>query len=101
MAAAGERLRQGAQIALLDEAARDRGRPCQLGGQVVEIEGLGQGGGEDEQQSDQLAHARALSTASMKTLGEASCISRLAMSTATCTVLARVRRSPVAASLIR
>jgi hypothetical protein len=28
--------------------------------------------------------------------GEASCISRLAISTATCTVLARVKRSPVA-----
>jgi len=39
--------------------------------------------------------------ASVNIFGDANCISRLAISTATCTVLARVRRSPVALSLIR
>ncbi|MNF81878.1 hypothetical protein D3C84_641690 [compost metagenome] len=46
-------------------------------------------------------HDRALATASVKILGEANCISRLLMSTATCTETARVKRSPVSRSLIR
>src|SRR5690606_8640971 len=47
------------------------------------------------------AHAIALSTASKNTFGDASSISRVAISTATCTLLPRVIRSPVAASVIR
>ena len=46
-------------------------------------------------------HAVALSTASTNTFGEASSISRVAISTATCTLLPRVMRSPLAASVIR
>ena len=47
------------------------------------------------------AHASTLSTASTNTRGEASSISRVAISTATCTLLPRVIRSPVATSVIR
>ena len=47
------------------------------------------------------SHANTRSTASSNTLGEANCISRVAISTATCTLLPRVMRSPLAASRIR
>lgn len=47
------------------------------------------------------AHASTLSTASTNTRGDANSISREAISTATCTLLPRVIRSPVATSVIR
>ena len=101
-ALAGERLGQGAQVFFLDELAVDHVRARQLFAQLLQVERLGKGRQAPQQQPDEQAfHGSFLSTAWTKTRGEASSISRLATSTATCTELARVRRSPVAASLIR
>src|SRR3990167_15187 len=105
LAAAGQRLRQGAQGFFLDERAAHHGRLGQLGAEVLEGEGLGQAGTEqrdaDGDTPQETPHASAFSTASSNTRGEASCISRLAIATATCTLLPRVMRSPVSASEIR
>ncbi len=67
---------------------------CQAGRVIVDVH-------RGQAPSHRGSHFKALSTASVKTLGEASCISRVAISTATCTVLARVKRSPLARSVIR
>ncbi|MNP17254.1 hypothetical protein D3C76_1096810 [compost metagenome] len=105
LALAEQRLRQGAQVFFLDERALDDCRLAQLLAQVIEAKGLSQGAAgkqaDAQQATQQRVHLSTLFTASSITCGEASCISPLAISTATCTELARVMRSPVAASLIR
>ena len=108
LAAADQWQGQGAQVLLLDELPTDHGRLAQLLAQLGQIEGLGAGRHHQHQAQRQerpygkvADHASARSTASTKTFGEASCISRLAISTATCTLVPRVMRSPVSASLIR
>ncbi|MNF01293.1 hypothetical protein D3C80_2002680 [compost metagenome] len=88
----------------LNEAAVDHFGLGQLIAQLLQVEGLRQRGKAEQHQQAQMGdelHGSILSTASISTFGEASCISRLAMCTATCTELARVRRSPLAKSLIR
>ena len=104
----GQRLRQGCQVLFLNEVATYHGRPAQLFGELWQVKGLRHGDGGGQQQDgggqpflDERRHASARSTASTNTRGEASSISRLAISTATCTVLPRVMRSPVSASRIR
>src|SRR3546814_13140021 len=87
---------------LFRSLAVDHVRAGQLFAQLLQVERLDKGRQAPQQQPDEQAlHGSFLSTAWTKTRGEASSISRLATSTATCTELARVRRSPVAASLIR
>ena len=69
---------------------------------LVEVEGQRTLAQQPEAEACQQAfHASTCATASISTLGEANCISRVAISTATCTLLPRVMRSPLAASVIR
>ena len=100
---AGQRLGQGAQVFFLDERATHHGRLGQLRAELVEVEGLRRRHQCQQQKAQAGAqfHPMTLATASVNTLGEASSISRVAISTATCTLLPRVMRSPVAASVIR
>ena len=94
-------LRQGAQVFFLDKAALDHRGLGQLIAELLQVEGVGLKRQQQRAKEGDQFHDKALSTASVKTLGDASCISRVAISTATCTVLARVRRSPLARSVIR
>ncbi|MCY1391028.1 hypothetical protein D9M71_58550 [compost metagenome] len=106
LAFAGQGLGQGAQVFLLDEVTFDHGGFGQLPAQGLQVEcpGLGveaQQGHQAKAMQQQSVHARAFCTASMNTFGDANCISRLTRSTATCTELARVKRSALTASLMR
>src|SRR3989338_386166 len=102
LAATGQWLRQGAQVFLLNQRAAHNGGLGQLGAELVEVEGQRILAQQPEAEACQQAfHDSTFATASISTLGEANCISRVAISTATCTLLPRVMRSPVAASLIR
>ena len=108
LAPAGQGLRQGTKMLFLNEVATHHGRPAQLFGKLWQVESLRHGHVGRHQQGnggqaflDGRDHASARSTASTNTRGEASSISRLAISTATCTLLPRVMRSPVSASRIR
>src|SRR5690606_29295108 len=108
--AADQRLRQGAQVFFLDEVTAHHRLGTQLCVQRVKIESLCQRDAKQRQQQAEYLqqtarqvriHASTFCTAATNTGGEANSISRLAMSTATCTELPRVMRSPVSASRIR